>query len=98
MISQLDINKLLECGRTTHGFVDNSLRRKIWPIVLNLKDSHLLADESTTEKVRKLSDRSLHRKIIDKDTIRKDADRSFVNIEGINEDLRYIFRECYIAK
>jgi len=79
------LNRILECGKTIHGFVDHSLRRKAWPIILNMKDSQSHADnkpqqEPSSEILKKCNE--------GKSTAKKDANRSFSKLKELDPKAR----------
>jgi hypothetical protein len=80
----------LECGRTAYGFVDHSLRREVWPIILCMKEAQRsvnaddkIQQESSSEALRKRNE--------SKTTAKKDAKRSFTKLKDLDSKARLMF-------
>ena len=67
--------------------MDNDLRRKVWPIIFCMKDSDLKEDQ----KINGAPSEEILRKLNEgKTTIKKDANRSFVNFKEIGDKSRFV--------
>jgi hypothetical protein len=80
----------LECGRSTHGFTSIEHSRKVWKILLNIREPPKSVPEKCSgkeEEKRKLAIRQTD-KGKDMVTIQKDSNRSFLSSMELSPDIR----------